>query len=73
MPDRRYRWVIVAAGSVLGCVAIGALFSLPVFLGPMSAATGWSRTGISLASVNRALLEFQLVVGLLVGHGRGLR
>ena len=27
-----YRWVIVAAGGLLGCVAIGAMFSLPVFL-----------------------------------------
>jgi hypothetical protein len=25
-----YRWVIVAAGGLLGCVAIGAMFSLPV-------------------------------------------
>ena len=49
MPNSRYRWVIVAAGALLGCVAIGAMFSLPVFLVPMTAATGWSRTGISLA------------------------
>src|ERR1700683_889495 len=49
MPNLGFRWVIVAAGGLLGCVAIGALFSLPVFLGPISAATGWSRTGISLA------------------------
>jgi MFS family permease len=44
-----YRWVIVAAGAFMGCVAIGSIFSLPVFLQPMSAATGWSRTAISLA------------------------
>jgi MFS family permease len=44
-----YRWVIVAAGAFLGCVAIGSIFSLPVFLQPMSTATGWSRTGISAA------------------------
>src|SRR4051794_4536389 len=44
-----YRWVIVAAGAFMGCVAIGSIFSLPVFLQPMSEATGWSRTGISLA------------------------
>ena len=44
-----YRWVIVASGALLGCVAIGAMFSLPVFLVPMTAETGWSRTGISLA------------------------
>src|SRR5271169_2942528 len=44
-----YRWVIVAAGGVLGCVAIGAMFSLPVFLRPISRDTGWSITGISSA------------------------
>eukprot|EP01036_Dinobryon_divergens_P010683 gene10683-14325_t len=40
---------IVGAGALMGCVAIGALFSLAVFLQPMSEATGWSRTGISSA------------------------
>jgi len=44
-----YRWVIVAAGGLLGCVAIGAMFSLPVFLLTMSRDTGWSVTGISSA------------------------
>lgn len=44
-----YRWVIVAAGGLLGCVAVGAMFSLPVFLRPMSQDTGWSVTGISTA------------------------
>jgi len=44
-----YGWVIVAAGAFMGCVAIGSIFSLPVFLQPMSIATGWSRTAISLA------------------------
>jgi MFS family permease len=44
-----YRWVIVAAGGVLGCIAIGAMFSLPVFLRPISQDTGWSITGISTA------------------------
>lgn len=47
--NRSYRWVIVAAGGLLGCVAIGAMFSLPVFLQPMSKETGWSVTGISTA------------------------
>ena len=46
---RSYGWVIVGAGALMGCVAIGALFSLAVFLQPMSEATGWSRTGISSA------------------------
>jgi len=44
-----YGWIVVAAGALMGCVAIGALFSLAVFLQPMSEATGWSRTGISTA------------------------
>jgi MFS family permease len=47
--NSHYRWVIVAAGAFMGCVAIGSIFSLPVFLEPMSVATGWSRTAISLA------------------------
>lgn len=36
MIDAHYRWVIVAAGGLLGCIAIGAMFSLPVFLVPIS-------------------------------------
>src|SRR5882672_7119927 len=44
-----YRWVIVAAGGLLGCVAIGAMFSLPVFIRPLSRDTGWSITGVSSA------------------------
>jgi MFS family permease len=44
-----YGWIVVAAGGLLGCVAIGAVFSLAVFLQPMADATGWSRTGISSA------------------------
>jgi MFS family permease len=49
MPQSPYRWVIVAAGGFVGCVAIGAMFCLPVFLVPLTAATGWSRTGVSSA------------------------
>jgi MFS family permease len=49
MPDSRYRWVIVAAGGLLGCVAMGAMFSLPVFLRPIVRDTGWSVTGVSSA------------------------
>ncbi|QYK40943.1 MAG: MFS transporter [Paracoccaceae bacterium] len=48
-PDPPYRWVIVAAGGVLGCAAMGALFSLPVLLNSITAETGWSRTGVSAA------------------------
>jgi MFS family permease len=42
-----YRWVIVAAGGLLGCVAIGAMFSLPVFLRFIARDTGWSVAAIS--------------------------
>jgi MFS family permease len=49
MDQSRYRWVIVAAGGILGCVAIGAMFSLPVLLQPMTRDTGWSVAGVSSA------------------------
>src|SRR6202020_2303811 len=49
MTESRYRWVIVAAGGLLGCVAIGGMFSLPVFLQPIARDTGWSVTGVSSA------------------------
>ena len=49
MENSSYRWVIVAAGGLLGCVAAGGMFSLPVFLQPIARETGWSVTGISSA------------------------
>ena len=62
MTSSRYRWVIVTAGGLLGCVAIGGMFSLPVFLQPlvgastaaifapmMATMTGWFDTHRSLA------------------------
>jgi MFS family permease len=47
MSNSTYRWIIVAAGGLLGCVAIGGMFSLPVFLQPIARDTGWSVTGVS--------------------------
>lgn len=44
-----YGWVVVGAGALLTCVSMGSMFSLAVFLQPMSVDTGWSRTGISTA------------------------
>ena len=44
-----YRWVIIGVGALMTCVAAGAMFSLAVFLQPMSLSTGWSRAGISSA------------------------
>src|SRR5260370_6594395 len=49
MTNSSYRWVIVAAGGLLGCVAFGAVFSLPVFLLPISRDTEWSVAGVSSA------------------------
>jgi MFS family permease len=51
-----YRWVILALGGLMGCVALGAMFSLAVFQTPMSQESGWSHTGIS----------FAMSIGLLV-------
>src|ERR671914_1584755 len=45
----RYGWVMVAIGALMTCVAVGAMFSLAVFLEPMSRDTGWSRAAISSA------------------------
>jgi len=49
MTNTSYRWIIVAAGGVLGCVAMGSMFSLPVMLLAVAKATGWSVTGVSAA------------------------
>jgi MFS family permease len=49
MNDSRYRWVIVAAGGLLGCVAVGGMFSLPVLLQQIVKDTGWSVAGVSSA------------------------
>ena len=49
MNSSNYRWVIVAAGGLLGCVAVGGMFSLPVLLQPIARDTGWSVAGISSA------------------------
>ncbi|MBJ7577974.1 MFS transporter [Devosia sp. MC532] len=45
--ERHYGWVVVAAGAVITCLAMGAMFALPVYLQPMADETGWSRAGIS--------------------------
>ncbi|MFN2644919.1 MAG: MFS transporter [Burkholderiales bacterium] len=45
----KYGWVMVAIGALMGCVAVGAMMSLAVFLNPITEATGWSRAGVSSA------------------------
>ncbi len=46
-----YGWTIVGVGIVVTCIGLGSMLSLSVFLQPMSEAMGWSRTGISTASL----------------------
>ncbi len=56
----------------MGCVAIGAMFSLAVFLEPISVATGWSRAAVSSAMT----LDFLVMgfAGFALGRGqRSLR
>ena len=45
-----YGWVVVGAGMLMTCIGIGAMLSLAVFLQPIAADTGWSRSGISAAA-----------------------
>ena len=47
--EPRYGWVMVALGAFMTCIAIGAMFSLAVFLQPITQATGWSHAQVSSA------------------------
>ena len=59
MKESPYRWVIVGIGALMGCVSIGALFSLAVFKNPMALSTQWSQAGISAAmTINFLVLAF---------------
>ncbi|TNM66419.1 MFS transporter [Aliirhizobium smilacinae] len=49
MKSSHYRWAIVFAGGLMGCVAMGVMFSLAVFLEPIARQTGWSHAAISSA------------------------
>jgi MFS family permease len=62
MPHERSddHWRLLAAAMVMVGIAMGALFSLGVFLAPIQTTTGWSRTAISAV----ALLAW---VGLGIG------
>lgn len=60
-----YGWVVVGAGMLMTCVGMGAMLSLGVFLPPLAAETGWSRTGISTA----ATLNFLFMGGAALVWG----
>lgn len=64
--DSFYGWVVVFAGALITCVAMGAMFALPVYLGPISAETGWSSGGISAA------MTVGFVVMGVAGFGWGI-
>lgn len=66
VPALDRNWSLVAAGALMGCVAIGVVFSLAVLLGPMSTATGWSRAGLSSA------MTFSFLSGGVAGFGWGM-
>ena len=53
MGQRRlfYGWVIVGAGILVTCLGLGAMFSLGVFLKPITESMGWSRTAISTVAL----------------------
>jgi MFS family permease len=49
MKEPRYGWIIVALGAFMTCISAGAMFSLAVFLRPITESTGWSTTAVSAA------------------------
>ncbi len=51
MTDLRYGWVIVAAGIAITLVGMGSMMALGVFVAPLEAAEGWSRTAVAGASM----------------------
>lgn len=49
--ERHYGWVIVAAGIAITCIGMGSVMALGVFLPPLEAAQGWSRTAVAGAAM----------------------
>ena len=49
MKEPRYGWIMVALGAFMTCISAGAMFSLAVFLRPITESTGWSTTAVSAA------------------------
>ncbi len=49
--DRSYGWVVVAAGIAITCLGMGGVLALGVFLPPLEAAEGWTRTQVATASM----------------------
>ncbi len=54
-PEPPYAWVMLATGTTLIALNLGALSSLPVFLKPISTEFGWARGATALAYTAAAL------------------
>jgi len=54
-PEPRYAWVMLAIGTVLVALNLGALSSLSVFLKPVSTEFGWPRGDTAIAYTSAAL------------------
>ncbi|HYE89438.1 MAG TPA: MFS transporter [Terriglobales bacterium] len=54
-PEPRYAWVMLAVGTVLVALNLGALSSLSVFLKPVSTEFGWPRGDTAIAYTSAAL------------------
>ncbi len=63
---RNYGWVVVAAGAAITCMAMGAMFALPIYLEPIATETGWTRAGISAA------MTIGFIVMGVAGFGWGM-
>src|SRR3981081_4371040 len=63
-----YRWVIVGVGALMICVGIGAMFSLPVYLQPMSRETPCSRARVFWAPHHGNIVRSRND-GVEPGHG----
>src|SRR6185295_19049699 len=48
---KNYGWTVVGVGIVIGCIGMGSMMSLSIFLQPMAEAMGWTRAGISTAAL----------------------
>jgi MFS family permease len=48
---KNYGWTVVGVGIVIGCIGMGSMVSLSIFLQPMAEAMGWTRAGISTAAL----------------------
>src|SRR5437879_11054533 len=72
MTSSRYRWVIVTAGGLLGCVAIGGMFSLPVFLQPLVGASTAAIFAPMMATVTGWFDIHRSLAVSLVSYGMGM-